>query len=83
MQKGRVHELRLVVTTNDYEKALHFYWDVLGLEERAAFTSEGGRVSILEAGKATLELTDQCHADPLTRWKSVGASLDTFEWHSK
>jgi lactoylglutathione lyase len=63
VHKRRVHELRLVVTASDYEKALQFYRDVLGLEERAAFTSEGGRVAILEAGKATLELADQSHAE--------------------
>src|SRR5918999_3551520 len=37
--------------------------DVLGLPERAAFASEGGRVTILEAGRATLELTDPAHAE--------------------
>jgi lactoylglutathione lyase len=63
VHKRRVHELRLVVTASDYEKALKFYRDVLGLEERAAFTSAGGRVSILEAGKATLELADPSHAE--------------------
>jgi hypothetical protein len=35
---------------------------VLGLRERAAYTSPGGRVVILEAGVATLELTDPSHA---------------------
>jgi lactoylglutathione lyase len=57
-----VRELRLVVTTDDYDAALRFYRDVLGLRERAAFTSPGGRVVILEAGRATLELTDPRHA---------------------
>lgn len=59
---GGVRELRLVVTATDYDEALHFYRDVLGLSERAAFTSEGARVSILEAGRATLELADPAHA---------------------
>ena len=63
MQQNRVHELRIVVTANDYDEALHFYRDVLGLKERAAFTSEGGQVSILEAGEATLELADARHAE--------------------
>lgn len=63
MQQTQVHELRLVVTAKDYEKALHFYRDVLGLKERAAFVSEGGHVTILEAGKATLELVDSHHAE--------------------
>ncbi len=35
---------------------------MLGLTERAAFASDGGRVTILEAGRATLELTDPNHA---------------------
>jgi lactoylglutathione lyase len=55
-------ELRLVVTAPDYDDALRFYRDVLGLPERAAFGSEGGRVTILEAGRATLELADPAHA---------------------
>jgi len=59
----RVHELRLVVTVDDYQEALHFYRDVLGLNEQAAFESEGRHVTILEAGKATLELADSRHAE--------------------
>jgi len=57
-----VHQLRLVVTTDDYDEALRFYRDVLGLKELGAFSSEDGRVTILEAGRATLELTDPRHA---------------------
>ena len=57
-----VRELRLVVTAADYDVALHFYRDVLGLTERGAFSSPGGRVTILDAGRATLELTDPNHA---------------------
>ena len=57
-----VSELRLVVTAADYEQALRFYRDVLGLPERAAYSSPGGRVTILEAGRATLELADPAHA---------------------
>jgi lactoylglutathione lyase len=62
MQQNRVHEMRLVVTAAHYEEALRFYRDVLGLKERVAFASDGGHVAILEAGAATLELTDLCHA---------------------
>ncbi|MGW5636340.1 VOC family protein [Streptomyces sp. NPDC003832] len=62
-EEPAVRELRLVVTAEDYDAALHFYRDVLGLPERAAFSSPGGRVSILEAGRATLELTDPRHAE--------------------
>jgi lactoylglutathione lyase len=57
-----VLELRLVVTAPDYDAALRFYRDALGLTERAAYVSPGGRVTILEAGQATLELTDPGNA---------------------
>jgi lactoylglutathione lyase len=50
--------MRLVVTAPDYDDALRFYRDVLGLPERAAFVSADGHVTILDAGRATLELTD-------------------------
>jgi lactoylglutathione lyase len=68
MREVRVHdepdvtELRLVVTAPDYDEALRFYRDVLGLREQAAFSSPGGRVTILAAGRATLELADPPHA---------------------
>ena len=58
-----VHELRVCVTAPDYDEALRFYRDVLGLRELAAFSSEDGHVTILEAGRATLELLDTAHAE--------------------
>jgi lactoylglutathione lyase len=57
-----VKQLRLVVTAPDYDEALRFYRDVLGMREEAAFAVEGGRVTILDAGHATLEITDPVHA---------------------
>jgi lactoylglutathione lyase len=61
---NRVHELRLAVTAEDYDEALHFYRDVLGLAERDEFISPGGgRVTILDAGRASLELADPPQAE--------------------
>ena len=57
-----VTEPRLVVMAQDYEAALAFYRDTLGLPQRAAHCSPGGRVTILEAGRATLEIADPPHA---------------------
>ncbi len=57
-----VRELRVVVTAEDYDEALRFYRDVLGLEQREAYASPDGRVTILEAGRATLELADPSQA---------------------
>jgi lactoylglutathione lyase len=62
-----VMELRLVVTAPDYAEAVEFYRDVLGMAQREAYTSEDGSVTILEAGKATLEITDPNHADYIDR----------------
>lgn len=59
----QVREMRLCVTAEDYDAALAFYRDVLGLPERAAFSSADGRVTILDAGRATLEILDPAHAE--------------------
>jgi predicted enzyme related to lactoylglutathione lyase len=57
--RGSVRQLRLVVEAEDFDDAVRFYRDVLGLDEEAAFDSDGGaRVMILEAGRATLELAN-------------------------
>ena len=58
-----VSEMRLVVTTEDYDAAVAFYRDTLGLSESAEYLSEDqGRVIILDAGRATLEIADPGHA---------------------
>jgi catechol 2,3-dioxygenase-like lactoylglutathione lyase family enzyme len=57
-----VRELRVVVTAPDYDEALAFYRDVLGLPELAVFESPGGHVTLLAAGRATLELMDEANA---------------------
>ncbi|KAB8195393.1 VOC family protein [Nonomuraea phyllanthi] len=58
--EGRpVRQLRLVVEAEDYEAAVAFYRDVLGLPEEAAFSGgDGARVAILDAGRATLEIAN-------------------------
>jgi catechol 2,3-dioxygenase-like lactoylglutathione lyase family enzyme len=58
-----VSEMRLVVTTEDYDAAVALYRDTLGLSESAEYLSEDqGRVIILDAGRATLEIADPGHA---------------------
>jgi predicted enzyme related to lactoylglutathione lyase len=55
----RVRQLRLVVEAEDYETALAFYRDVLGLAQLEAYEAEGGaHVAILDAGRATLEIAN-------------------------
>ncbi|HZC70319.1 MAG TPA: VOC family protein [Jatrophihabitans sp.] len=59
-----VQQLRLVVTVDDYDQALAFYRDALGMREYAAYAApNGGRVTLLDAGRATLELADAKQAE--------------------
>jgi predicted enzyme related to lactoylglutathione lyase len=60
-------ELRLVLTVDDFDEALAFYRDALGLEELPAWEDQEGRVAILDAGRATLELVDQGQAAAIDR----------------
>ena len=60
---GGVLEMRLVVTAADYDEALAFYRDALGMREQGAFSTGERRVTILDAGRATLELADLPHAE--------------------
>lgn len=58
-----VRQLRLVVQAEDYDRAVTFYRDVLGLPQQAAFQGEGdAQVVILDAGRATLELANPAQA---------------------
>ena len=58
-KSSRVRQLRLVVAADDYDEALTFFRDVLGMPEELAVSSgEGAEVTILDAGRATLELAN-------------------------
>src|SRR3990170_42478 len=70
-----VLQLRLVVEAPDYEAAVHFYRDVLGLTEQAAFEGEGdARVTILDAGRATLELANPAQKALIDSVEAEGSS---------
>jgi methylmalonyl-CoA/ethylmalonyl-CoA epimerase len=56
-------QLRLIIETDDFDEALRFYRDTLGMPEQIAFATEGDdRVAILHAGVATIELASTAHA---------------------
>ncbi|WP_139417341.1 VOC family protein [Agromyces laixinhei] len=57
-----VLQLRVVIEAEDYERAVAFYRDALGMPELMAY-AEGGddRVTILEAGRATIEIANPTH----------------------
>ena len=59
-----VHQLRLVVAAPDYDEAVRFYRDELGLVQEEQYDADGGaRVMILGAGRATLELSNPAQID--------------------
>lgn len=57
-----VLEARLVITTADFERAVGFYRDTLGLAVLERFDTERGAGVILDCGRATLEILDFEHA---------------------
>ncbi len=59
---AEVTELRVTLTVENFEQALAFYRDALGLEQIADWSTDNGKVVVLEAGRATLELFDQAQA---------------------
>lgn len=59
VQTRRVRQMRLVVEAGDYESVVRFYRDVLGAEQELQVHGEDGeRVTILDVGRATLELSN-------------------------
>jgi methylmalonyl-CoA/ethylmalonyl-CoA epimerase len=61
-QSYPVMELRIALTTSDYERLLKFYCEGLGLEPAELWTNEQGQAVILEMGRATLEIFDEKQA---------------------
>ena len=56
---GRVLQMRLVVEAPDYERAVAFYRQLLGSAEDVAVEGDAGeKVTILDMGRATLELSN-------------------------
>ena len=60
---ANVTELRIALTVEDFDRAVAFYRDALGLEQIADWSADAGKVVVLEAGRATLELFDHAQAE--------------------
>jgi lactoylglutathione lyase len=68
MSERPVLQLRLVVHADDYDEALRFYRDVLGMPQEEAYAGDGGaQVTILGAGRATLELANTAQVEMIDR----------------
>lgn len=66
-EKTPVHELRVALTVDDYEEAIRFYRDVLGLPVLEQWEQPTGRGAVLDAGRATLELLSAAQAEEVDR----------------
>jgi catechol 2,3-dioxygenase-like lactoylglutathione lyase family enzyme len=58
-----VLELRVALTTQDFERLTKFYCEGLGLTPAQLWTNENDKALLLEMGRATLELFDEVHSD--------------------
>ena len=63
-REHRILQMRLVVQVDDYDEAVRFYRDTLGASEELQVTgTEGEKVTILDVGRATLELSNRARID--------------------
>lgn len=53
------HELRTVISVDDFESALRFYRDIIGMPVVDEWDTEMGHGILLAAGTATLEIFDR------------------------
>lgn len=63
MNAQNIFELRVAITTQDYERLVKFYCLGLGIEPAAVWKNDGGKALMLEMGKATLEIFDERQAE--------------------
>jgi len=76
-ESGAVRQLRVVVQAAEFDDALAFYRDVLGMPQAEAYEAEGGaRVVILDAGRATLELANAAQVAFIDSVETDGATSD-------
>jgi methylmalonyl-CoA/ethylmalonyl-CoA epimerase len=60
-----IHELRIAVTTHDYERLVKFYCAGLGIEPAQIWNNGQGKALILDMGRATLEIFDEAQAETI------------------
>lgn len=60
-----VLELRVAFTVKDFERAVKFYCDGLGVEPAAIWNNGDGHALVIDMGRATLELFDEAQAETI------------------
>ena len=64
----------MAVTADDYDEALRFYRDALGLPVVESWENEGGSGAILDAGRATLEVLSRSEVEYVDEIEAGGQS---------
>jgi len=64
-QKQPVIELRVALTTDDFDRMVSFYCDGLGMEPSQVWPEDQGRALVLDLGRATMEVFDEKQADTI------------------
>ena len=73
--RNRILQMRLIVRAQDYDEAVSFYRDVLGADEELVLHSpDGEHVTILDVGRATLEISNPAQVELIDRVE-VGRSV--------
>jgi methylmalonyl-CoA/ethylmalonyl-CoA epimerase len=62
MSTAPVLELRVALTTEDFDRLSSFYREGLGLEPTQIWPEDQGRALVLDMGRATLEVFDEKQA---------------------
>jgi catechol 2,3-dioxygenase-like lactoylglutathione lyase family enzyme len=60
---GPVLEMRVALTTPDYNRLVRFYREGLGLDPAALWANDGGQAVMFLMGRATLEVFDERQAE--------------------
>lgn len=68
-------ELRVALTSAEFERLLGFYADGLGLTPAQLWTSQNGQAVIFDMGRGTLELFDQRHNDHIDQLETGQTGL--------
>lgn len=65
-----VLELRIAVTTRDYERLVKFYCDGLGIEPAQVWDNGQGRALMLDLNHAALEIFDETQAQTIDQMEA-------------
>lgn len=63
MNTQNILELRVAITTKDYERLVKFYCLGLGIEPAAVWNNDGGKALMFNMGNATMEIFDERQAE--------------------